>query len=84
MKIKEKAAIYGNLPMAFRPTAENRKALEKAGKKLHKSKSYLINQAVNLCINDILIYEEALERLHDPNDKIITSKEMWKRLGHGK
>lgn len=52
--------------------------IDRVAKQIQRSKSYVIRQAVEEYLNDVNDYETALGRLHDKNDKIISSKEMRK------
>ena len=54
--------------------------VEQIAKHLQRNKSYVIRKAIEEFINDHVDYEIALGRLNDKNDKIISSKEMRKRL----
>ena len=60
---------------------ELEKKLEKLARKTHRSKSYYVREALRLYLDEIEDYELALERLHNPRDKVISAEEMWRRLG---
>jgi predicted DNA-binding protein len=75
MSVKEKVS-----PVAFKPTLKVNNGLERAKEILGRSKSYCINQALELYLDELVDYEVALKRLHDPKDKTISWNEVWKRL----
>lgn len=60
---------------------ELEKKLEKLARKTHRSKSYYVREALRLYLDEIEDYELALERLHNPRDKVISAEEMWRKLG---
>ena len=60
---------------------ELEKKLEKLARKTHRPKSYYVREALRLYLDEIEDYELALERLHNPRDKVISAEEMWRRLG---
>ena len=47
---------------------------------IDRSKSYLIKKAIEQYLEEYVDYQIALDRLNDKDDKIISSKEMRKRL----
>ena len=57
------------------------KRLAELAKKYKRSKSYFAREALELHLEEIADYEEALERSRNPNAKYITDKELRKRLG---
>ena len=54
--------------------------LEEIAKDTDRSKSYLIRKAIERYLEEYADYRIALERLHDKDDEIISSKELRKRL----
>ena len=55
--------------------------LEEIAKDTDRSKSYLIKKAIEHYLEEFADYQLALDRLNDKDDKIISSKELRKRLG---
>ena len=60
---------------------EMEKKLEELTHRTHRSKSSYVREALRLYLDEIEDYELALERLHNPRDKVISDREMWRRLG---
>jgi predicted DNA-binding protein len=54
--------------------------LEEIAVDTDRSKSYLIRKAIERYLDEYADYRIALERLHDKDDEIISSKELRKRL----
>jgi predicted DNA-binding protein len=54
--------------------------LEEIAEDTDRSKSYLIRKAIERYLEEYADYRIALERLHDKDDEIISSKELRKRL----
>jgi RHH-type rel operon transcriptional repressor/antitoxin RelB len=50
---------------------------------LDRTKSYLIRKAIEQYLTEYVDYRIALDRLHDKDDEIISSKELKKRLASG-
>jgi len=40
-----------------------------------------VREALRLYLDEIEDYGLALERLHNPRDKVTSAEEMWRRLG---
>lgn len=57
------------------------KKLTELAKKYRRSKSYLAREALELHLDEIADYEEALDRSRNPDAKYVTDKELRKRLG---
>jgi len=55
--------------------------LEGIAKTTERSRSYLIRKAVEEYIEEFEDAQIALQRLHDDDDKVISGKELRKRLG---
>ena len=47
---------------------------------IQRPKSFIIRKALEIYINDYADYQIALDRLNDKDDKIISSKEMRRRI----
>jgi len=58
------------------------KVLEGLAKSLDRSKTYLIQKALENWMADQADYQIALDRLRDKDDAIISTAGMRKRLGH--
>lgn len=54
--------------------------LEEIATESDRTKSYLIRKAIERYLEEYADYRIALDRLHDKDDKIISSKELRKRL----
>jgi RHH-type rel operon transcriptional repressor/antitoxin RelB len=54
--------------------------LDEVAENIDRSKSYLIKKAIEQYLEEYADYQIALDRLNDKDDKIISSKEMRKRL----
>ena len=54
--------------------------LEDIAEDTDRSKSYLIKKAIEQYLEEYADYQLALDRLNDKDDKIISSKELRKRL----
>jgi len=65
--------------MSFRAKKEIKDLLDKISKKSGRSKSYLINRAIQMYLEDIEDIEIAENRLMDTTDKIMPLKEFRKK-----
>ncbi len=54
--------------------------LEEIAEESDRSKSYLIRKAIERYLEEYADYRIALDRLHDKDDEIVSSKELRKRL----
>ncbi len=54
--------------------------LEEIATESDRTKSYLIRKAIERYLEEYADYRIALDRLHDKDDEIISSKELRKRL----
>ena len=54
--------------------------LEEIAEDTDRSKSYLIKKAIEQYLDEFADYQLALDRINDKDDKIISSKELRKRL----
>ena len=55
-------------------------SLEALAEVLDRPKSYLVRQALETYLAEYEEYREALGRLHDPEDPVISAAEMHRRL----
>ena len=55
--------------------------LDEIAESTERTKSYLIKKAIERYLEEYADYDIALDRLKDPHDRIISSKELRKRLG---
>ena len=55
--------------------------LEEIAEDIERSKSFLIKKAIEQYLDEYADYRIALDRLNDKDDRIISSKELRKRLG---
>ena len=56
------------------------KRLAELAKRYKRSKSYFAREALELHLDELADYEEALERSRNPDAKYVTEKDMRKRL----
>ena len=68
-------------PLSIRLPEELLHALERIASTVDRPRSYLIRKAVEAYLNEYAEYQVALDRLRDKDDKIISGKELRKRLG---
>ncbi|MFH1541203.1 MAG: DNA-binding protein [Elusimicrobiota bacterium] len=61
---------------AFRLPDSMINEVDSISKKLQRTKSFVIMEALKSYIGDIVDYQIALDRLNDPHDEIVTSKQM--------
>lgn len=54
--------------------------LQEIAEESDRTKSYLIRKAIERYLEEYADYRIALDRLHDKDDEIISSKELRKRL----
>ena len=66
---------------AVRLDKELDKKLDELAKKTKRTKSHYAKEAIKIYLEERADYEIALGRLQDHTDKIISAKEMRKRLG---
>jgi len=67
----------------FRASEELYNNLNWISKEMNRPKSFVIRKALELFIDEYVDYLIALDRLRDKDDRIITSKEMRKRIAKG-
>ena len=56
-------------------------ALDRVASDVDRPRSYLIRKAVESYLDEYAEYQVALDRLRDKDDKVISGKELRKRLG---
>lgn len=66
--------------ISLRLSEDIHEQLEEIAEDTDRSKSYLIRKAIERYLDEYADYRIALERLHDKDDEIISSKELRKRL----
>ncbi|HKB70330.1 MAG TPA: ribbon-helix-helix protein, CopG family [Thermoanaerobaculia bacterium] len=69
-----------SIPFSVRLPEEDAKALEKLAAATDRSKSYLVQKAVENYLAEHEDYRLALDRLHDPGDSIVSAAELRKSL----
>ena len=57
------------------------RALDQIASLVDRPRSYLVRKAVEAYVEEYAEYQVALDRLRDKDDKIISGKELHKRLG---
>ncbi len=55
--------------------------LDDIAKETERSRSFIIQKALESYINDFADLQIALDRLHDKGDEVVSAKEMRKSLG---
>ena len=68
-------------PLSVRLPEEVLDALERVASTVDRPRSYLIRKAVEAYLDEYAEYQVALDRLRDKDDKIISGKQLRKRLG---
>ncbi|MFH1856954.1 MAG: DNA-binding protein [Candidatus Omnitrophota bacterium] len=66
---------------AFRLPEELAKQLSVLAKATHRSEKFYVTEALSLYLKDYADAQIAKDRFNDPKSKIISTKEMRKRLG---
>lgn len=69
------------MPLSIKLDAETEKRIEDVAGTLAKSKSWVIREAVRYYAEEVADYEIALERLADPDGKLIDHEEVKRVLG---
>ena len=67
--------------VSIRIPDEIAKQIDEIAKETERSKSFIIQKAIESYINDFSDLQIALDRLNNPKDEIISSKELKKSLG---
>ena len=60
------------------------KALDELASATERPRTYLILKALEAYLAEYADYQVALDRLRDKDDPVISSAEIWKRLGRKK
>lgn len=68
-------------PLSVRLSEEVVHALDRVSSEVDRPRSFLIRKAVESYLDEYAEYQVALDRLRDKDDKIISGKELRKRLG---
>ena len=68
------------VPISLRLPSTIHEQLEEIAAESDRTKSYLIRKAIERYLEEYADYRIALDRLHDKDDEIISSKELRKRL----
>ena len=66
---------------SVRLSPETAKRLDRLAREIDKPKSQLINKALEEYLEEYEDYIIAIGRLNDKNDRIVSSREMRKKLG---
>ncbi len=69
------------MPLSVRLDAETEKKLEEVALSLDRSKGWVIREAIRNYAEELADYEIALERLADPNAKLMDHEEVKRALG---
>lgn len=68
-------------PMSVRLPEELMSALDRVAGAVDRPRSYLVRRAVEAYLEEYAEYQIALDRLRDKDDRVISGKELKKRLG---
>ena len=68
-------------PLSVRLSDEVVHALDRVSSEGDRPRSYLIRKAVESYLDEYAEYQVGLDRLRDKDDKVISGKELRKRLG---
>jgi len=68
-------------PISVRLPKELADQLDNIAKETERSRSYIIQKALELYIEDHADLQVALDRLHDKTDSVLSGKELRKSLG---
>ena len=67
--------------LSVRLPVELTRALDSVASAVDRPRSYLVRKAVEAYLDEYAEYQIALDRLRDKDDRVISSKELRKRLG---
>ena len=70
-----------SVPFSVRLPDEDARALEKLSEATDRSKSYLVQRAVEIYLAEYEEYRVALDRLRDGEDEVLSGAELRRRLG---
>ncbi len=68
-------------PLSVRLPEEIITALDRVANEVDRPRAYLVRKAVETYLDEYAEYQISLDRLRDKNDKVISGKELRKRLG---
>jgi len=69
------------MPLSVRLDAETEKKLEEVARSLDRPKGWVIREAIRHYAEELADYDIALERLADPDAKLIDHEEAMRALG---
>lgn len=69
------------MPLSVRLDAETERKLEEVALNLNRSKDWVVKEAIRLYTEELADYEIALQRLSDPNARLIDHEEAKRALG---
>ena len=69
-----------SVPFSVRLPEEDAKALEKLAAATDRSKSYIVQKAVESYLAEYADYRIALDRLRDRDDQVVSGAELRKRI----
>jgi RHH-type rel operon transcriptional repressor/antitoxin RelB len=72
---------YMNTAISIRLPEELANQLDSIAKETERSRSFIVQKALETYIEDYADLQVALDRLHDKTDSIISGKELRKTLG---
>jgi len=85
LKYYEIHVLHGNtmtVSISLRISEQLFSELENLAQLTDRSKSYLIKKAIEHYLQEYADYRIALDRFHDTDDKVLSSKQMRKLLGN--
>ncbi|HET7453537.1 MAG TPA: ribbon-helix-helix domain-containing protein [Thermoanaerobaculia bacterium] len=69
-----------SVPFSVRLPDDDARALEKLAAATDRSKSYLVQKAIESYLAEYEDYRVALDRLRDPDDSVVSGAELRKRV----
>ena len=81
LAIKNKGRDTMNTAISVRLPDELVMRLEGIAKESERSRSFIIQKALESYVDEVADFKIAYDRLHDANDPVISSKEMRESLG---
>jgi RHH-type rel operon transcriptional repressor/antitoxin RelB len=70
-----------SVPFSVRLPRDDVKALDELARATDRTKTYLVQKAVETYLAEHADYQVALDRLRDKGDEVISSAELRRRLG---
>jgi predicted DNA-binding protein len=55
--------------------------LDEVARELRRTRAEVVRRAVAIYLAEYADHQIALQRLHDPDDPLLSTQEMWKHLG---